>query len=116
MVNKELKSIGREKLLPAGIVLTGGTAKLPGAVDLAKDVLSLPAQTGFPMQLGGLIDKVDDPSFVTSVGLILWGIGNSSNRGDFFQNKIIGSFSGGLGSTVGSIIGSIKRWFEKFLP
>jgi cell division protein FtsA len=84
LVNKELKSIGREKLLPAGVVLTGGTAKIPGAVDLAKNVMALPAQTGFPMQLGGLIDKVDDPSFVTSVGLVLWGLENS-----FFFKEIL---------------------------
>lgn len=113
MVNKELKSIGREKLLPAGVVLTGGTAKIPGAVDLAKDVLALPAQTGFPLQLGGLIDKVDDPSFVTSVGLLLWGMENSSpKKGNFSKNKIMDNLSGSLGSTVGSM----KKWFEKFLP
>ncbi len=112
MVNKELKSIGREKLLPAGIILTGGTAKIPGAVDLAKDVMSLPAQTGFPLQLGGLIDKVDDPSFVTSVGLIMWGMENSSTKGNFSKNKIMSGLSGGFGSTVGSM----KKWFEKFLP
>ncbi len=114
MVNKELKSIGREKLLPAGVVLTGGTAKIPGAVDLAKDVLALPAQTGFPMQLGGLIDKVDDPSFVTSVGLILWGMENAtySKKGSFSKSKIMGDISGGIGGAASSM----KRWFEKFLP
>jgi cell division protein FtsA len=114
LVNKELKSIGREKLLPAGVVLTGGTAKIPGAVDLAKNVMALPAQTGFPMQLGGLIDKVDDPSFVTSVGLVLWGLENSffSQRNTFSKNKIMGNISGGIGGAVGNM----KKWFEKFLP
>ena len=114
LVNKELKLIGREKLLPAGIVLTGGTAKLPGAVDLAKNILGLPAQTGFPVQLGGLIDKVDEPSFVTVVGLILWGLENSavSKRGGLIKGKIVGNISGGVGSSIGSM----KKWFEKFLP
>lgn len=113
MVNKELKSIGREKLLPAGVVLTGGTAKIPGAVDLAKNVLALPAQTGFPVPLGGLIDKVDDPSFVTSIGLILWGMENfSSKGGNFSKNKIMGNISG----SVGASIGNMKKWIEKFLP
>jgi len=65
LVNKELKTIGKDRLLPAGAVLTGGTAKLPGAIDLAKKVLGLPAQTGFPIPLGGLVDKVDEPSFAT---------------------------------------------------
>ncbi|MFA7209013.1 MAG: cell division protein FtsA [Parcubacteria group bacterium] len=109
LVNKELKSIGRERLLPGGVVLVGGTAKLPGAVDLAKDVLGLPAQTGFPIQLGGLIDKVDDPSYVTAVGLVLWGLENANAvRG----GRGIGGFSSGIGESVEGI----KKWFGKFLP
>jgi cell division protein FtsA len=114
MVNKELKSIGREKLLPAGVVLTGGTAKLPGAVDLAKNILALPAQTGFPVSLGGLIDKVDDPSFATVVGLILWGAESLSfsKRNNVNKNKIVNTFSSGMGSGMENM----KRWFEKFLP
>jgi cell division protein FtsA len=114
MVNKELKSIGREKLLPAGVVLTGGTAKMPGAVDLAKNILALPSQTGFPTPLGGLVDKVDDPSFATSVGLILWGLDslNYSKKGNPNKNKIVNKFSSGMGSSIESM----KRWLEKFLP
>ncbi|MDP1884788.1 MAG: cell division protein FtsA [Candidatus Moranbacteria bacterium] len=110
LVNKELKSIGRERLLPGGVVLVGGTAKLPGAVDLAKDVLGLPAQTGFPVQLGGLIDKVDDPSYVTAVGLVLWGLENANtSRGG---NRLPGAFSNGVGKSIEGI----KKWFGNFLP
>lgn len=115
MVNKELKTIGRDKLLPGGIVLTGGTAKLPGAVDLAKNILGLPAQTGFPSPLGGLIDKVDEPSFVTAVGLVLWGLESmpSGKLGGFFSsNKLVGNFSNSMGGTVNSM----KKWLGKFLP
>lgn len=111
LVNKELKSIGRERLLPGGVVLVGGTAKLPGAVDLAKDVLGLPAQTGFPIQLGGLIDKVDDPSYVTAVGLVLWGLENSG-----IARNGSGKFIDGVSNGVGGLAESIKRWFGKFLP
>lgn len=114
MVNKELKSIGKDKLLPAGAVLTGGTAKLPGAVDLAKNVLGLPAQTGFPTPLGGLVDKVDEPSFVTVVGLIMWELENSRDVGkdSSIRNRMAGNISGGVGHTISSI----RRWAEKFLP
>ena len=56
-------------------MLTGGTAKLAGCVDLAKNILGLPAQTGFPVPLGGLVDKVDEPSFATVVGLDPLGTG-----------------------------------------
>lgn len=114
MVNKELKSIGREKLLPAGVVLTGGTAKLPGAIDLAKNILALPAQTGFPVPLGGLVDKVDDPSFVTAVGLVLWGLDNASfaRKSNLDKGRIVGNLSSGVGTSVDSM----KKWFGKFLP
>ena len=113
LVNKELKLIGREKLLPAGVVLTGGTAKLPGAVDLAKNILGLPAQTGFPMQLGGLIDKVDEPTFVTVVGLILWGLENATMSQTRGGRKRPGE---ALLNGVGGSVNSMKKWFGKFLP
>ena len=80
MVKKELKKIDRDGKLPAGIILTGGGAKLPGLVDAAKDQLGLPAQVGFPSELKGMIDKVDDPSFATSIGLMLWGFENTESK------------------------------------
>lgn len=114
MVNEELKKIGRERLLPAGVVLTGGTAKLPGAVDLAKEILGLPSQAGFPKPLGGLVDKVDEPSFATVMGLVLWGLDGMveiSGEGGFVK-KAFGGISGGMNGTVGNM----KDWFSKFLP
>lgn len=113
MVNKELKKIGKEKLLPAGAVLVGGTAKLPGIVDLAKNVLGLPAQTGFPIPLGGLVDKVDDPSFVTAVGLVEWGLNNTQvEMGSGAKKKSGGNMPGNISESIGSM----KKWLEKFLP
>jgi len=114
MVNKELKMIARDKLLPGGVVLTGGTAKLPGAVDLAKNILGLPAQTGFPVRLGGLVDKVDEPSFVTAVGLVLWGVENlgGGKRGGFLGRKLMGNIS----HSVGGSVDTMKKWLGKFLP
>ena len=113
LVNKELQHIGKDKLLPAGAVLTGGTAKLPGAVDLAKEVLGLPAQTGFPIPLGGLVDKVDEPSFATAVGLLVWGADDaqagSRSRGG-------GKFREIFSKSTGAQVGNVKKWFEKFLP
>lgn len=113
MINKELKKIGKEKLLPAGAVLVGGTAKLPGIVDLAKNVLGLPAQTGFPFPLGGLVDKVDDPSFATAVGLLEWGLDNepgATSGGAKKKTKI------NVPGNVNESVGRIKKWLEKFLP
>ena len=109
LVNKELKKIGKDKLLPAGVVLTGGTAKLPGCVDLAKNILGLPAQTGFPEPLGGLVDKVDEPSFVTAVGLILWGAEDLSRKGGLIGRK-------NIPDKAREKAGNIKKWLGKFLP
>jgi cell division protein FtsA len=112
IINKEMKKIGKDKLLPAGVVLTGGTAKLPGCVDLAKNVLGLPSQAGFPEPLGGLVDKVDEPSFVTSVGLILWGAEDLNRKGSLIKNKLGSNMAGNMGEKVTHI----KKWFGKFLP
>jgi len=113
LVNKELKSIGREKLLPAGVVLTGGTSKLPGTVDLAKNILALPAQAGFPIPMGGLVDKIDDPSFATAVGLILWGLEKLTyGRKDGIEKRITTTITG----SVGSSMKSMRDWFGRFLP
>src|SRR3990167_8931315 len=72
LVNKELKSIGRDGQLPAGAILTGGGTKLPGVVELAKKELRLPVQIGLPGNVSTVIDRLNDPSFATSVGLVLW--------------------------------------------
>lgn len=72
LVQQELKVVGKAGLLPAGAVLVGGGAKIPQITDLAKDKLRLPIQVGFPSGFGGLLDKVDDPSFATVSGLVLW--------------------------------------------
>jgi len=69
-VNKELKKIGKEKLLPAGIVLTGGGAKMPKLVELAKEKFHLPSRLGKPR---GILGLEEDPSLSTVCGLVLLG-------------------------------------------
>jgi len=70
-VNKELLKIRRARKLPGGVVLAGGTAKLPGLAEFAKEQLQLPARVGVLQTVTGLADTVDDPSFYTVVGLML---------------------------------------------
>lgn len=101
LVNKELKRIDRQGLLPAGVVLLGGGAKMPGLVDLAKDGLKLPAQIGFPLELEGIVDQVDDPAFVTAVGLALWNI-DEKGKTDRLP--------------ISSTVGRVKGWLKGFLP
>jgi cell division protein FtsA len=70
-VEKELVKIKRSQKLPGGIVLTGGSAKLPGFDELAKQKLQLPARIGKLHNIGGLVDTVEDSSYTTVIGLML---------------------------------------------
>ncbi|MCX6766026.1 MAG: cell division protein FtsA [Candidatus Moranbacteria bacterium] len=113
LVNKELQSIKRAGLLPAGAVLTGGGAKLPYIADVAKKILGLPTQIGFPANLGGMLNEVDDPSFATAVGLILWGLERESILQDGLTGvKVIDNISRNAEYTVDKM----RRWLGRFLP
>jgi len=75
MVNKELKKIDRQKLLPAGVVLVGGGAKMANIIEMAKEYLALPVKIGcLQSDLKSVADEVSDPRFATAVGLILYGL------------------------------------------
>jgi cell division protein FtsA len=71
IVNKELSKIHRAHKLPGGVVIVGGTAKLPGMAEFAKAQLQLAARVGKLQPLSGLIDTVADPTYSTAVGLML---------------------------------------------
>jgi cell division protein FtsA len=98
-VNKELKYIGKDGMLPEGAVLTGGGIKIPGTVELAKKILRLPVKIGVINDLGGIVDKISDPSFATATGIVLWQIDQGepegSAMGEILKNtlkKAVGVF------------------------
>lgn len=70
-VDKELKKIHRSRKLPGGVVITGGTARMPGIADFTKEKLQLAARVGQLQPLNGLIDTVAEPDYFTAVGLML---------------------------------------------
>lgn len=105
MVNQELRKIGKSGKLPAGVVLSGGGVKLPGIIDLAKEELKLPAQIGFPDNIKGVIEKIDDPVYATSVGLINWGQSHSDRNKTSMQI-----------TQITDTVGKIRKWFKNFLP
>ena len=72
LVRQEIKRSGYDGLLPAGMVLTGGTSLLPGIRDLASEVLELPVRTAGPEGLRGLVDQLHSPAYSTSLGLLHW--------------------------------------------
>ncbi|MEN9317141.1 MAG: cell division protein FtsA [Pseudomonadota bacterium] len=70
LVNDEIRESGYQDLISSGIVLTGGTAQMPGMIELAEDVFLRPVRIGGPVYSGGLADVVADPRFATAVGLV----------------------------------------------
>ncbi len=74
LILREVRRSGYEGLLPAGVILTGGTASLAGICDLGREVLELPVRVGTPRGVAGLVDAVSSPAYATSVGLLLWGL------------------------------------------
>ena len=70
----ELPRSDYEELVPAGLVLTGGSANLSGIEALGRDVLRLPVRVGVPTDMSGITDVLRDPAYATSVGLLLWGL------------------------------------------
>ena len=105
LVRESLKHIGRDGMLPAGAILTGGSVKVPGALDLAREVLGLPVQMGFPTDIGGVIEKVDDPAYATALGTLVWG----AREGD----RVYGG--GGFKFVKKAAVG-VKSWFRNLLP
>jgi cell division protein FtsA len=72
LIMQEVKRSGYDGLLPAGMVLTGGTSALPGIKRIASEVLGMPVRIAQPENLAGLVDKLDSPAYSTSVGLLRW--------------------------------------------
>ena len=72
LVRQEVKRSGYDGLLPAGMVLTGGTSALPGIQEVASEVLKLPVRTAQPEGMIGLVDRLRSPAYATSLGLLYW--------------------------------------------
>ena len=73
LIRDELRRSGFEELIAAGVVLTGGSAKMEGAVELAEEVFHMPVRLGVPQFVDGLADVVRNPIHATGVGLLLYG-------------------------------------------
>jgi cell division protein FtsA len=103
LVQAELRRSGYEELLGTGIVLTGGSAKLTGMVDLAEEIFHMPVRLGVPQYVGALSDVVRNPSFSTGVGLILFGQRHQNRPGHRAGRS--------ASSQPSELLGRMKRWF-----
>jgi cell division protein FtsA len=111
LVNRELKNIDRDGKLPAGVVLTGGGSELQGVLEVAKDALRLPAQMGQTQNIVSIIDRVEEPTFAVSCGLVLWAgrFGGGMSGGSGFGGKV-------KQFTQHKAIEKLKKTFKSFLP
>lgn len=103
LVKAELKKVGKDALLPGGVVLTGGGAKLPGMEELAKEALQLPAVIGKPEGFTGIVERVNDPAFAAPVGLML-------------ENMGYGPVVPGANARLGQTVDRLKQTLRHFLP
>jgi cell division protein FtsA len=74
LIDQEIERTGFKELLASGVVITGGSALLPGIAEIADQVFQLPTRIGFPQRITGLVDVVNGPMFATAVGLVLYGM------------------------------------------
>ena len=83
------------------IVLTGGCSQLSGTLELAEEIFDMPVRLGKPIGLKGLAEKVSDPIFATSIGLIRYGIDTESQQGGVMQGDSIWEI----------VLDKIRSWF-----
>ncbi|MCK9274904.1 MAG: cell division protein FtsA [Syntrophales bacterium] len=101
---KEITKSGYEDLLAAGIVLTGGSSMIEGAVELAENIFNMPVRKGYPDGVGGINDIVKSPMYATGVGLVVHGSHNRSGM-RFKKNEV---------NMVNKIVTRMKKWFNDF--
>ncbi|UTW49203.1 cell division protein FtsA [Bacterioplanoides sp. SCSIO 12839] len=87
LIQSELRRSGYEDLVAAGIVLTGGTAKMEGVVELAEEIFHMPVRLARPHSVSGLSDVINNPIYSTSVGLLLHAVKQQENRALRHQGK-----------------------------
>lgn len=87
LVAKEIKQSGYSGLLPAGVVLCGGTAQLEGIRSVGKRILGMPVRLGIPQRIRGLVEEVSNPAYACSVGLLNWALLVGGERGEIRRSK-----------------------------
>jgi cell division protein FtsA len=113
LIIQEIKRSGYDGLLPAGMVLTGGTSLLPGIKHIASQTLGMPVRTAQPENMTGLIDKLGSPAYSTSVGLLHWATAMS----DHDVTAAVASRSRRRSKGEGFMdFDAIKSWMRRLLP
>jgi cell division protein FtsA len=102
LIQAELRRSGFEDLIAGGVVLTGGSSKMEGVIDLAEEVFHMPVRLGVPQYVSGLVDVVRNPIYSTGVGLLLFGQKNQGHGG----TELAGD------SGLKAVWDRMKSWFQ----
>ncbi|HEX2385687.1 MAG TPA: cell division protein FtsA [Candidatus Binatia bacterium] len=104
LFRREIVKSGYEGCLSSGVVLTGGSTLLPGMIEMAEEVLGMPARLGLPMHVSGLTDVISSPIYATGVGLVLYGIKRQDKN--FFRIR--------ENNMLGKVKGRMADWLSEF--
>ncbi len=102
LIKREIYRAGMENLIVSGMVLTGGSALLDEATEIAESIFELPTRLGKPREIGGLVDVVNNPMYATGVGLVLYGARNRTTKK--FRIRDVNIFN--------RIMTRMKKWFK----
>jgi cell division protein FtsA len=102
LIREELRRSGFEEMIAAGIVLTGGSAKMEGAIELAEEIFHVPVRLGMPSGVKGLADVVTNPIHATGVGLLLYAR----------DHALPGNRGRSLGGSAKSMVDRMRSWFQ----
>lgn len=104
LIVAELRRSGFEEVIGSGIVLTGGSAKMEGMIDLAEEVFHMPVRLGLPQYVGGLTGVIHNPIYATGVGLVLYGA-KTKNGEDYIAHT--SPMTG-----IKGMVGKARGWFQ----
>jgi cell division protein FtsA len=103
LIYQELVRSGYDELASSGVVVTGGSAELPGISEMAEQIFSAPARVGYPEEIDGLVDLINKPMYATAVGLVLYGAKTYKQKKKF---RIRDS------NIFHLVMARMKRWFK----
>jgi cell division protein FtsA len=106
LIYSELVRAGHEDTIRSGVVVTGGSAELPGVTEMAEQVFNAPSRVGYPQGISGLVEVVNKPMYATAVGLVLQGA-KSSKKDKKFRIRDANIFN--------RVMGRMKRWFKEVI-
>ena len=109
MVLQQLEQSHNEARLPAGVVITGGSAMLPGLTQIAKRVFDVPARIGTPNGLEGLTDGISSPAYAAVQGLVIHGANDNELTAAGGRSSMLTGKSGGGAGLVGRVTGFVRN-------